>query len=84
MNLRYVYVVHHTVHGYGLNVFMSKEKELLHLSSEAQQRASTPQAKSEPQQLSIEAQIAIEFQRNRELSRKLYALRGEDPPGDVE
>ena len=32
---------------------------------------------------SIAGQLAIELERNRELTRTLYALRGEPPPNDV-
>ena len=32
--------------------------------------------------LSTAAQLAIELERNRELTRKLYTLRGEAPPNE--
>eukprot|EP00966_Prymnesium_polylepis_P209087 4843775-Prymnesium_polylepis.3 len=40
-------------------------------------------APSSAPQPSIAGQLAIELERNRELTRTLYALRGEPPPNDV-
>ena len=31
---------------------------------------------------SVAAQLAVELERNRELTRKLYTLRGEAPPNE--
>lgn len=36
-----------------------------------------------PKQPSLPAQLAIELHKNRELTRKLYAMRGEAPPNDA-
>ena len=48
------------------------------MSAPASAPAAAPAA--EP---SVAAQLAIELQRNRELTRTLYALRGEPTPNDV-
>ena len=43
----------------------------------------TPAAQNMPDTESIAAQLAAELQKNRELTKKLYLLRGEPPPNDT-